>query len=94
MDLKVDYKNVANKDEAYEEALKQITPEYIAKWKIKADIAYDKDQGEIKAQGKGFTLCLNFKEEHCAVDLELSFLLKPVRGTVLDAVKNKLEKHL
>lgn len=94
MDLKVDYKNVTNKDEAYEQALQQITPEYIAKWKIKADISYDKDQGEIKAKGKGFTLCLTFLEDHCQVDLDLSFLLKPVRGTVLEAVENKLNKHL
>lgn len=94
MDLKVNYKNVANKDEAYEEALKQITPEYIAKWKIKAEVSYDKDRKEIKAVGKGFTLCLGFNEDHCQVDLDLSFLLKPVRGTVLEAVENKLEKHL
>lgn len=94
MDLKVNYKNVANKDEAYEEALQQITPEYIAKWKIKADISYDKPKGEIKAKGKGFTLCLNFHDDHCEVNLDLSFLLKPVRGTVLEAVENKLEKHL
>jgi hypothetical protein len=94
MDLKVNYNNVANKDEAYEEALKQITPEYIAKWKIKADISYDKDKGEIKAVGKGFKLGLSFSEDQCKVDLDLSFLLKPLRGTVLEAVESKLKKHL
>lgn len=90
----VKYKQVQNKDEAYQTALGQITPEYIEKWKIKAEISYDESGKKITAVGKGFKLCLVFKDESCDVDLDLSFLLKPLRGTIMEQVEKKLHKHL
>lgn len=91
---KVSYKQVKNKDEAYQAALAQITPEYIEKWKINAEISYDEPGKKITAKGKGFTLCLSFDETQCLVDLDLSFLLKPLRGTIMEQVEKKLQKHL
>lgn len=91
---RVTYKQVQNKDEAYKVALGQITPEYIEKWKINADISYDEAGKKITATGKGFKLCLNFQDSDCVVDLDLSFLLKPLRGTIMEQVEKKLNKHL
>lgn len=94
MDLAVSYKNVKNQDEAYQEALKQITPEYISKWNIKADVNCDEANHCMSAVGKGFELKLDFKENECQVFLKLSLLLKPFKKNVLETIERKLEKHL
>jgi hypothetical protein len=94
MDLSVKYKQLASADEAYHEALKQITPEYIQKWNLKADVTCDEPSKCMTAKGKGFDLTLKFKETECEVDLNLSFLLKPFKGNVLEQIQRKLEKHL
>lgn len=94
MDLSVKYKQCATAQEAYQEALKQITPEYIQKWNLKADVTCDEASKCMVAKGKGFDLTLKFKEAACEVDLNLSFLLKPFKSNVLEQIQRKLEKHL
>jgi hypothetical protein len=94
MDISVPYKQVENKEAAYQEALKQITPEYIAKWNIKAEVNCDEARHCMSAKGKGFDLKLEFKESECEVSLDLSFLLKPFRKNVLETIERKLIKHL
>ena len=94
MDLRVPYKQLTTAEEAYQEALKQITPEYINKWNIKADITCDEPKKSMTAKGKGFDLTLNFLASECQVELNLSFLLKPFKSNVLEQIQRKLEKHL
>ncbi len=93
MDLKVSYNQTSNKAEAYQAARNQITPEYIAKWNMKADISYN-EPDSIVAEGKGFTLSLNFTDSAVEVTCKLSLMLKPFKGKVLDTVENKLKKHV
>lgn len=92
MDLSVNYSVAKNADEAYELAKLQITPDYIAKFNVPCNIDYDPSSKKIIAKGKGFTLTLCFEQTHSVVDLELSFLLKPVKRKVLDTIENKLKK--
>ncbi len=94
MDLRVPYSNLTDREEAYKMACSLITPEYIAKWKIKADIAYDDGQYRLKATGKGFTLELVFKETEAQVKCDLSLMLRPFKKTVLDTIENKLKRHI
>ncbi len=94
MDLNVKYENMKNAEEAYKEALKEITPEYISKWNLNADVTCDEANKKMKAKGKGFELRLEFKEAECQVFLDLSFLLKPLKKTVLETIERKLTKHL
>lgn len=94
MDLKVRYSKLSSREEAYKEACSIITPEYIEKWKVKADITYDESSSKIKAKGKGFALELAFKEEAAEVSCDLSFMLKPFKKTVLETIENKLKKHI
>lgn len=91
MSLSVNYSIAQSADEAYELAKAQITPEYVAKFNVPADITYPGNH-TINAKGKGFELTLKFEEDRCLVDLDLSFLLKPVKGKVLETVENKLKK--
>ena len=92
MDLSVPYSKSSNAKEAYDSAVAQITPEYIAKFKIKADIHYSDGQS-ISATGKGFTLTLYFNESETNVEIKLSLILRAFKGNVLDAVEKKLKQH-
>lgn len=94
MDLKVPYSKLSTKEEAYKEACSLITPEYIAKWKVKADIAYDEFNHKLKATGKGFTLELVFTDTDAQVKCDLSLMLKPFKKTVLETIEGKLQRHI
>jgi len=94
MDLKVPYNKVSTRQEAYQEARTVITPEYIAKWKVKADISYDDANTSIMAKGKGFGLDLVFCDHEARVNCDLSLMLRPFKRTVLETIEGKLKKHI
>lgn len=94
MDLKVPYKNMTNAGDAYNLACELITPDYIAKWKVKADVKKNDGTRNICATGKGFTLNLTFNDDAAVVDCDLSFMLKAFKKTILEAIEAKLTKHL
>lgn len=94
MGLKIDYKNVTNADDAYKKVKELITPEYIQKFQVKADIAYDDAKKTVSAKGSGFKLDLCFEEKHCDLDLDLSFLLKPLKGKILEKIEGQIKKNL
>jgi len=92
--LKIDYNQLANADEAYKKVKELITPEYIQKFQVKADIKYDDSKKLVTAKGSGFTLELCFLEKHCEVDLDLSFLLKPLKGKILEKIEGQIKRNL
>lgn len=94
MDLKVPFKTAKSKKEAYDLARAQLTQEYIAKWNIPCEVSYDDANCKIKAEGKGFTMNVAFSESEAQVSLDLSFLLKAFKKTVLEKVEHKLAKHI
>ena len=94
MSSKINYQQVKNADEAFAKVKSVITPEYIEKFQVKADIAYDEKNKKVKASGSGFTLELGFFSDHCLVDLDLSFLLRPLKGKVLEKIENQIKKNL
>jgi hypothetical protein len=93
MSLKVNYSVAQSADEAYNLAKAQITPEYVAKFNVPAEITYPGNH-TINAKGKGFELTLRFEEDHCLVDIDLSFFLKPVKAKVLETVESKLKRTI
>lgn len=94
MDASVPYSKSANKEEAFENAKSQITPEYIEKFKVKADIDYDKDGGVICATGKGFELRLVFTDSETQVAAKMSLLLRPFKGKIIETIERKLQKYV
>ncbi|MCF8058495.1 MAG: hypothetical protein K9K67_04310 [Bacteriovoracaceae bacterium] len=94
MDIRVPYAKLTNKEEAYKVACSLITPEYIEKWKIKAEISYIESSHLIKATGKGFTLELAFNDTEAQVKCDLSLMLRPFKKTVLETIENKLKRHI
>ncbi|NOT80714.1 MAG: hypothetical protein HOP07_17145 [Bacteriovoracaceae bacterium] len=94
MGIKIDYLNMKDSNEAYQKVKTLITPEYIEKFQVKADINYDDDKKIVKAKGTGFTLVLCFLDQHCDVDLDLSFLLKPLKSKILEKIERQIKKNL
>jgi hypothetical protein len=94
MSLKIDYKQITHADQAYAKVKELITPEYISKFQVKADITYDDANKQVSAKGSGFKLDLCFLESHCEVDLDLSFLLKPLKKTILEKIEAQIKKNL
>ncbi len=92
MDAQINYKVANDRDEAYQMALKEITPDYVAKFNIPCDISQDDSRKVIEASGKGFTLTINFTESSAQVSLKLSLMLKPFKGKVLEKIQSKLER--
>lgn len=94
MGMKINYHHVTNADEAYAKARALITPEYIEKFQVKADLSYDDAKKKVTAKGSGFTLELCFYQDHCDLDLDLSFLLKPLKGKILEKLEAQIKKNL
>ncbi len=94
MDLKIPYKKVTNREDAYKAAKSLLTPEYLEKFQIKFDLSFDDAEKKACAKGSGFLLELLFHEEACQVNLDLSFLLKPLKNSILEKVKSQIERNL
>lgn len=94
MSLKINYNNFTNANDAYAKAKTLITPEYIEKFQVKADINCDDAQKKLSAKGTGFKLDICFLDQHCDVDLDLSFLLKPLKSKILEMVEGQIKKNL
>ncbi|MFG1498947.1 polyhydroxyalkanoic acid system family protein [Halobacteriovorax sp. XZX-3] len=92
MSLKVNYSQASSQEEAYNLGKQAVTPEYVAKFNVKADVTTDDGNFSMQAKGKGFELKLKFEESYCLVDLDLSFMLKPLKGKILETIENKIKK--
>ncbi len=92
MGLKVNYNNATNKEEAYNLAKSAVTPDYVAKFGVKADVTKNDGNYSMVAKGKGFELSLKFEDSYCQVDLDLSFMLKPLKGKILETIESKIKR--
>ncbi len=90
MDLKVDYNKNESKADAYEAVKGAITPELLARFQVKAQLSYSEDL--ISAKGKGFKLDLSFEDNACTAKIDLSFLLKPLKGKILEGIEKQLNR--
>lgn len=94
MGMKIHYQSSSSAEEAYTKARKVITPEYIEKFQVKADLTYDDAGKKVTAKGSGFTLVLCFMQDHCDLDLDLSFLLRPLKGKIIEKLEGQIKKNL
>ncbi len=94
MGLKINYQNMTNATDAFNKVKGIITPSYIEKFQVKADVSYDDTNKKVKAVGTGFTLELCFLADHCDVELDLSFLLRPLKSKILEKIEGQIKKNL
>lgn len=91
MDLKVPYTKITDKKAGYEEA-KKLIPEVISKFGVKADVKNDDGTNTINAKGTGFDAKIQFTETEALVKVDLSFLLKPLKGKILETIERQIKK--
>jgi len=91
MDLKVPYSQITDKKQGYD-AAKKLIPEVIAKFGVKADTKLDDANSTINAKGTGFSAQITFTETEALVKVDLNFLLKPLRGKILETIEKQIKK--
>jgi hypothetical protein len=94
MSIELSYKNLTNKDDAYTAVKSKVNEEMMKKFKVKASINADDINQRIKAKGKGFELILDFLDTKVVADLDLSFLLKPLRSKINSELEKELSRVL
>ena len=90
MDLKIPYGS-SSKAQAFEAAKKMI-PEALAKFGVKADVKIDESAHSLTAKGSGFEANIVFTDADAQVKVDLGFLLKPLKGKVLEALEKQIKK--
>jgi hypothetical protein len=91
MDLKVPYSNITDKKHGFD-AAKKLIPEVIAKFGVKAATSFDDGKHTIDAKGTGFSANIHFTETEVLVKVDLNFLLKPLKGKILETIERQLKK--
>jgi hypothetical protein len=91
MDLKVPYAQITDKKQGYEQA-KKVIPEVIAKFGVKADVKTDDSTTTLSAKGTGFEAKIEFKDTEALVKVDLGFLLKPLKGKILETIEKQIKK--
>jgi hypothetical protein len=91
---KINYEKAKTKEEAFEIVRAKITPDYIKKWKVTAEVTYDESNHKISASGKGFDLSFQFDESGIDIELKVSFLLKPLQSTIRNSVEEQLKRYV
>jgi hypothetical protein len=91
MDLKVPYAKITDKKQGYD-AAKTLIPDVIAKFGVKADVKSDDAAATINAKGTGFEAKIEFGEKEAVVKVDLSFLLKPLKGKILETIEKQIKK--
>ncbi len=92
--MKIPYKMTKDANEAYKKVEALLQGDLLSKMKVDAKLNCDPGAKRIKAEGKGFTLTAEFKDSGCEVDLDLSFMLKPLKGTILAKVEDQFKRAL
>lgn len=90
MDLKIPYGS-NNKQVAYDGA-KKLIPDVIQKFGVKADVNCKDTETCITAKGTGFEAKIEFKDTEATVKLDLGFLLKPLKGKILETIEKQIKK--
>ena len=70
-DLSFPYNKVSTFEEAFENVKTYVTPENIAKFKVKATISYMPENKSMQAKVTGFTLDVKFDDEKQIMYFEL-----------------------
>lgn len=91
MDLKIPYANITDKKKAYDAAKSHVN-QSIEKFGVKADVKYDDTNLKVDAKGKGFSAFIAFEDDYVSVSLDLSFLLKPLKGKILETLEKQFKK--
>jgi hypothetical protein len=91
MELKIPYSQITDKKLGYDKA-KQLIPDVITKFGVKADVKNDDATSSLVAKGSGFEAKIQFLENEAVVSLDLGFLLKPLKGKIMETIEKQIKK--
>jgi hypothetical protein len=91
MDLKIPYAKVSDAQSAYD-LVKNHLPGTLSHLKVSADINYDDTSKKISASGKGFTMKVDFSPSDVNINIDLSFLLKPLKGKIAETIEKQFKR--
>jgi hypothetical protein len=91
MELKVPYTNLTDKKSGYEQA-KKLIPDVITKFGVKADLKNDDTNNSLTAKGPGFEAKIEFRDTEAVVNLDLGFLLRPLKGKIMETIEKQIKK--
>ena len=64
----------------------------MSKFGVQATVTPDDASTKLSAKGSGFEVSISFTETEAQVKLDLGFLLKPLKGKVLEALERQIKK--
>lgn len=95
-DLNVNYNKAGNAKEGF-----QLASEFLKSHKAKAmfpvtiDFSFiDGLNPRVIGKGKGFEVTLTFYDTDVTVTLDLAFLLKPMKGKIIDSLASEIKRVL
>lgn len=91
MELKIPYTQITDKKSGYEQA-KKLIPEVISKFGVSADVKNDDSNTSLTAKGSGFEAKIQFLDTEAVVSLDLGFLLKPLKGKIMETIEKQIKK--
>lgn len=91
MELKIPYTQITDRKKGYDQA-KKLIPEVISKFGVKADVVNDDPNTSLSAKGSGFEAKIQFLETEAVVSLDLGFLLKPLKGKIMETIEKQIKK--
>ena len=89
------YKNINSGGEAFELASNAlINAQSNNLFPVKVDFEVDRSMKVIEGRGKGFGVKLSFSDSSVDIYVDLSFMLKPIKGKIINGIETELKKYL
>ena len=92
--INVEYKQSKNQKIAFNKAKKRLSPNLFKQYKIEVDLSFDDENFQILGTGKGFDVSCYFYNDHLQFDVNLSLLLRPLKGKIESSILKELEKNV
>jgi len=86
----INYSKTSSPQDAYSAVKAKLTPEKLEKYTVK-NVNYDDLQFVISAKGTGFDVAFKFLENHVQVDLNLSLMLRPLKGKIWPPLEGQIK---
>ncbi|MBI2520328.1 MAG: hypothetical protein HYV97_07915 [Bdellovibrio sp.] len=88
--MKVPYKTVKDKGEAFARIKSYITPSLFSKYNINPKIEYLPGNDQIVALGKGFELKIIFADSDLLLDLNVGIFLRAFKQVILEKIEKEV----
>lgn len=86
----VSYKKFSDKASAFAHVKENFNKQSLAKYKVQPDLSFNESDYQVLAEGKGYTITLDFTDSQVEIGMKLSLLVRPMKGKILDLLQKEL----